>query len=192
MKVFFHGPGHLATNSNKNSLVVVPGEPMKYNMEYEVLQMLTLRNEPCILDKNYDRDLCTHHQLHQRSTEELGCTTPFAPNKSHICLSQNDSRAAMALYLSYFGTGGIKERPCQSPCLIFTFRNSMAKPIKNMQEVAYLKVMFSEYIRKGTASYSYTTLSLIAEVGGYVGLFLGCAIIQVSQVFDDLVRRCFK
>ena len=45
-----------------------------------------------------------------------------------------------------------------------------------------------ENVKVGQAYYSYSPLSLMAEVGGHVGLFLGCAIIQVSQLPHLLVK----
>ena len=128
----------------------------------------------------------------QRSMDELGCTTPFGLNKSYICTDKNKSESAMSLYKSYFGTRYEKKHrsACPKPCEIFTIRTRQVTAWDFGTTGATIE--FNEYIKKGTAYYSYTTLSLIAEVGGYVGLFLGCAIIQVSQLFDYFVSRCFK
>ena len=37
----------------------------------------------------------------------------------------------------------------------------------------------------------YTGLSMIAEIGGYVGLFLGVSIIQINHVFDRAIKMVF-
>ncbi len=60
--------------------------------------------------------------------------------------------------------------------------------LQEKPEYAWLEIYFNEFIKKGTTYYSYSALSLIAEVGGYVGLFLGCAIIQISQVFEYFIE----
>ena len=65
----------------------------------------------------------------------------------------------------------------------------MAMELPNKENMAHLTIRINEFHKKATAYYSYTTLSLIAEVGGYVGLFLGYAIIQVSEVFDYFVYQ---
>ena len=43
---------------------------------------------------------------------------------------------------------------------------------------------FHQYIKVTEAYYSYTELELIAEFGGYVGLFLGISVFDINQVFS--------
>ena len=38
------------------------------------------------------------------------------------------------------------------------------------------------------AYYSYQRINLIAEIGGYVGLFLGVSVIQITNVVDHASR----
>ena len=51
-----------------------------------------------------------------------------------------------------------------------------------------LSLTFQKFIKLSTSRRSYTFLELIAEVGGYVGLFLG---ISINQTFD-LTSNIFK
>ena len=37
----------------------------------------------------------------------------------------------------------------------------------------------------------YTALSLVAEVGGYVGLLLGFSVFNIANIFTPLVRKIF-
>ena len=48
-------------------------------------------------------------------------------------------------------------------------------------------INFKEYIKVTEAFYLYSTLTLIAEVGGYVGLFLGVSVNQVSGLFNTML-----
>ena len=50
-----------------------------------------------------------------------------------------------------------------------------------------LTLTYKEFIRSAVSSYSYTILELIAEVGGYVGLFLGISINQSIDLISQLV-----
>ena len=48
----------------------------------------------------------------------------------------------------------------------------------------YLK--FEQLIKETKSYYAYSGLSLIAEIGGYVGLFLGISINQLTVLWDIL------
>ena len=45
---------------------------------------------------------------------------------------------------------------------------------------------FNEQVHETVAYYSYDELSFIAEIGGYVGLFLGASIYQTADLFQFL------
>ena len=47
---------------------------------------------------------------------------------------------------------------------------------------------FNKYIRVTNAEYSYTELELLAEFGGYVGLFLGMSVFHLSVMFDKILE----
>ena len=70
--------------------------------------------------------------------------------------------------------------------------------IYNSQSVAFgsyylrgvtLRIEFPKYIRVSSSYYSYTILELLAEVGGYFGLFLGVSIIQISGLMEILMAK---
>ena len=65
--VYFHELGYLATNSHKDALFLKNGHGYTYDMEYEVLQLVSFRDESCKGNEKYNRDLCTHQILHQVS-----------------------------------------------------------------------------------------------------------------------------
>ena len=48
---------------------------------------------------------------------------------------------------------------------------------------------FGEIIKETKAYRLYSKLSLIAEVGGYVGLFLGVSINQISYLMEFMVLK---
>ena len=51
-----------------------------------------------------------------------------------------------------------------------------------------LAMTFNKYIRVTNAEYSYTELELLAEFGGYVGLFLGMSVFHLSVMFDKILE----
>ena len=54
---------------------------------------------------------------------------------------------------------------------------------------SYVEIVFPKVIKVYERSYTYSGLSLIAEIGGYVGLFLGISVNQVTNVLDFLVLK---
>ena len=48
---------------------------------------------------------------------------------------------------------------------------------------------FEELVAVTKDYYTYTELSLIAEIGGYVGLFLGVSVNQVIDLMDFMVVK---
>ena len=53
---------------------------------------------------------------------------------------------------------------------------------------------FEQLIQETKSHYTYSELSLIAEIGGYVGLFLGISVNQMPHLLDilgaSLARIC--
>ena len=47
---------------------------------------------------------------------------------------------------------------------------------------------FKKFIKVSKARYSYGGLELLAELGGYVGLFLGISVFHLSDAFSKIVK----
>ena len=52
------------------------------------------------------------------------------------------------------------------------------------EPLSYLSINFKENIKVNTSYYVYSGLTLIAEIGGYVGLFLGVSINQITNLIE--------
>ena len=52
----------------------------------------------------------------------------------------------------------------------------------------YLNMYFEKYIQVSTSRWAYGWLELLAEVGGYFGLFLGVSINQILSMANYLVK----
>ena len=57
------------------------------------------------------------------------------------------------------------------------------------EEDRTLNIFFREYIRKSETIYTYTALDLFAAVGGYMGLFLGYSIFQLSDLISFIFQK---
>ena len=89
---------------------------------------------------------------------------------------------------------------CQKPCTLFKMEvineraNSWEDFYDSTEGIYYAKisVAFKELITISKDEYSYTWLNFIAEVGGYVGLFLGYSVFQATDLIDALLKDVCK
>ena len=79
---------------------------------------------------------------------------------------------------------------CQNPCSFFSVMTiktytALPWPLKGSR----IEITFKENIKVTTSYYLYSGLSLIAEVGGYVGLFLGVSVNQIANLFEWILTK---
>ena len=60
-----------------------------------------------------------------------------------------------------------------------------------MKDEGYVEIIFDKLITVSHDQYSYSWLNLVAEVGGYVGLFLGVSVYQSTFLLEKLFQRRF-
>ena len=64
-----------------------------------------------------------------------------------------------------------------------------------MEGNGLLRLTFNKKVQETVSYYSYDDLSFIAEIGGYVGLFLGASIYQTADLFQfitGVLQKLFK
>ena len=117
--------------------------------------------------------------------ENVGCTTPFGINIDNICYDQNKSMQALKLFKSLLDTN-LKMKECPYSCTIVKSLMKPGRPNENSNG-KYVKFVFDKYIKCTKTRYSYTELELLAEIGGYVGLFLGLSVFDFRKLFDKIL-----
>ena len=113
--------------------------------------------------------------------ERIGCTTPFRLELDNICTEQNKSVEAVNLFFNILANG--KEiDDCPYPC------HFLRTWITNTEHEDKTSIWldFDKYIKVTISNYSYTGLELLAELGGYVGLFLGLSVFDLRLVFNKI------
>ena len=142
------------------------------------------RGKPCNAEPEFDKDFCSQDAFEKKALEKYGCTSPFGPNKDKICRDQENGSKVMELYSQIFRN---LTNNCHSPCSFVS-----TKGIKIMEQdssYGYVMMMFKENIKVIEAHHLYSTLSMIAEIGGYVGLFLGVSVNQISVLMNSFLGK---
>ena len=75
---------------------------------------------------------------------------------------------------------------CYYPCSYFIVPGKNYQVSDSDSEYAEVILRFEQLIKETKSYYTYSGLSLIAEIGGYVGLFLGISINQLTNLWDIL------
>ena len=78
---------------------------------------------------------------------------------------------------------------CPQPCTMFKMNPRTTGMALYNGIVNYLDIRYPETTKISTDQYAYTWLNLVAEVGGYVGLFLGYSVYQMTDLVDILLQR---
>ena len=128
-------------------------------------------------------------------TESFGCTTPFVKNISNICANRTLAKLAYDRHIDIQnGISDNLDKVCPMSCLLVTsqFKSHNEAYTGNEESEYYksngqLELNFQQFIKVTEAFWSYSRLSLIAEVGGYVGLLLGISVNQAHNVIEKLL-----
>ena len=124
--------------------------------------------------------------IFQKVIETLGCTTPFyQPRKNNhlnICTDLKVGKEAFELYKVYF-TKMTNITECPYPCTYLKTKMMNTKTVPDPY-TSNFGFTFNLFTKKTAAHYTYTELELIAEFGGYVGLFLGYSVLSLTGLLN--------
>ena len=182
-RIFFNSPGIWQSTDTRVYHDVAQNNRVSMSINYEVFHMLDYAGKKCNDNPDYSRDECNEQKLIQYSMEKINCTWPFSSHKNHICVNQNDAKMAHD-----FGMAHHRRKPitCLDPCHYLQVNSYETGSFASQSPQISFK--FPENMRITRAYYSYQRINLIAEIGGYVGLFLGVSVIQITNVLDHASR----
>ena len=167
------------------------GNDYKLFLTYEYHESLDVDygGDSCKNDIGYSKDLCTEKLIEKESIEKFGCITPFGLDKNNICQEGDKINKSLkiykdAIYWDHFNRG------CFNPCSIFSITTTKSFETKwKYPHYSFIEINFPKVVKVYERSYTYSGLSLIAEIGGYVGLFLGISVNQVINGLDFLISK---
>ena len=114
--------------------------------------------------------------IHTNQPNERQCSLNSSMRNSYIDFLRSD------VFDSYCSV------PCASMGIIFQTSNIETTSKDEAQVKFYLKT----YIKKNSSFWSYSLISLLGEVGGYVGLLLGISVLDVAKLFGNVFNALTK
>ena len=103
---------------------------------------------------------------------------------SKICNKDNSKRAAQMFWkLGNWEVGSLDDvDSCSIPCQQMKVITLEKTPVKISGNETYFSLRFTREIEVVVEVLDYTFLNLLAEVGGYLGLFLGVSLLQIKHI----------
>ena len=192
-EVYLHLPGAFL-----DGIMLVPGSEAKvtYDILYELFALLDYDGKPCVNEENYLVDQCMMDIWANESLKQFNCVGPIGPMgiSDKICTDPEKGQQVLAL-LQDPEFKKIAEDKCLPSCLRMQISFSKIlwavpddRPDLKPKYHGRIDSKFKLLVKYSESFYNYSGLSLIAEVGGYVGLFLGISIVQIIDILDWLGR----
>ena len=184
--LYIHTPG-LLTDASNAFIILKLGNSVEYYIELEEVQALDYLGQECYKHNQGNYDLCHIIEKDKFVFNMLNCTTIYGLDMDNIC--RNETLGKMAQDAEeQFWNKTYNEEVCKRPCSYLRIKSS--SPLqKEHNDAGKADFNFLDKVQVLRSQYSFTGFSLVAEVGGYVGLFLGASFLQCSDVLRFLVRR---
>ena len=98
---------------------------------------------------------------------------------------------AYNLLKEYLSNGINKGLGCLEACSYMSIKVTKAgeREEKELKNQGRLILSFRQKIHKTEAYYLYEGISLVADTGGFVGLFLGASVYQMADLFESFMSR---
>ena len=195
-RIFVENNGVLGVkqSAEDNFIDVFPSELYHVKIDHNLYKMLDFQGVPCNNEKGYRLNKCVLNELEKESLKMIGCVSPFGITKDNICQDEQVGKKAFLLYKEFkHNYWDLKNLSCLEPCTYMSVK--IIKATKKRQEevvneaVGAVFLTFNRQVHETVAYYSYDDLSFIAEIGGYVGLFLGASMYQTADLFDTIIRN---
>ena len=172
--------------NSRTRAVASMGTESKYTVSHEVITQLEKPGKCIAITKKY-YDRCIIEKMHELMINETGCTVPWVTDKNEICSNLNSSKIAFQIYTENRRN---QNNICPNSCN-FTDINLSPPIVENDQNsIARIVFYFKQDIKTSHEYLTYTELSMIAEIGGYVGLMLGISFVNIGSLINKLLDYC--
>ena len=165
----------------------------------------------CSDEMSFSFDQCFDGWLTNMLLTEGGCTPPYVENKTHLCNSQSDWDKFLAANdrrdsLVKSHRFRICPRPCATMkgnikfvteipmkhcdrCGTFSGNKTLQKLVPQGAELSRIILTIKEEFEVTRSFFAYTPLAFFAEIGGYLGLFIGYSLVSLADLGSWIVEK---
>ena len=123
-----------------------------------------------------------------KNETEDGCTVPWILDDKKICTKDADINKAFWIYWNRVTN---QRKDCLSPCnqlLIDVGSKDIDRKPLNNNQTSQLLLYFPPRVLRSNENYLYTILTLLAEIGGYMGLLLGYSLFNFTIILKIITH----
>ena len=185
MYLVFYSPQLYFTSIEYQDKVIKRNTTVHIKIDYQVRKVLDYEGKPCKHYGNSTRDECLLKATDKVLLKEVGCTTPFSLDKSNICTQPANAMKAKQIFEQYLYQHSLLENTCPPSCIHL---KSQITDVTIFPGIIWpgSRINLPENVQVYESYYTYDGLSMVAEIGGYVGLFLGISVNQVGMLLQKL------
>ena len=202
--IYPHHAGHFFNEDVNTKILATLGEqifidtvheifvnyPKKLN-DKEISMQRSKFGVTCDPDLDVGFDNCLINALDKRALKSIGCTFPTLTNlKSQSCDAKliNETQAKLLHDYKLFKSQA-ELLDCALPCSTMNVALGFPKYDKEYSPFkARAKVYFKRSVTEKRNIVPYDWVSLMAEIGGYVGLLLGWSLMDLRTIFNAMVQ----
>ena len=155
----------------------------------EVIEMPNNNGRSCSTGVYDDCMYETLARLMRLATED-NCTVPWILDNTRICTKEKDINASFWIGWNHVTN---QQRDCYRPCHTMTVElgaKNYRKPASNGG--TRINIYFSPQVEKITEHHLYTPITMLADVGGYIGLLLGISVLHLAKFLHKIFNWKIK
>ena len=125
--------------------------------------------------------------MDEQSLENLGCVSPIRTNRYHTSPRCLLNKTVNKIYQEY------KDRTLNEICKLDCSFMSVIFDRSDINENyingngSYAKLYIKNNVKVSQSIIDYSAISLMAEVGGYLGLLLGTSLFDITYLIDVII-----
>ena len=105
---------------------------------------------------------------------------------SNICTNLNDTLSSVSEHSGFMNIGS---GSCLTPCNQLDISIEGVNPKPDSYNRTVTSIYFEKWVKKHEEMILVTPLSLMAEVGGYVGIFLGYSLLNLADSIYSFTNK---
>ena len=182
--IYMHHSGQFYHKNHIAKIQTALGHKLYVNVNHDITYSLEISTndtwKKCTNQNNQILDSCIINALDAFYLKSHGCVLPFQtfrPNEKQCILNST----MKFQYWEYLQTT-VFQKECIMPCASMDVTFPPFAYDTGSNNEAYAKLYLLSIVKVQTSYLSYPIISLLAEVGGYMGLLLGMSLMDINKV----------